>query len=846
MPYTMKNMPEAIKGLPEAAQKMWVAACNAALEQSPGDETKAFTAGWSAVKTKFQKGANDAWVAKADVSFDQVRDLIRTALYAKHPDSDIYLQEVYPAYVIYELASQYFKLPYSILEGNVQFGDNPIEVQNEWVEAKSQGAEDDEFFNTAMRLDLAKDPEGSSWDVTICKPGFTKNGWFIPDETLAQGAALFENVDVNLFELPQGATHLPDPLFDLKSLLVKNKVGWIDQVKHQAGEGLKGVLHFLDSAQWLGRNIMQAMKDGVAVYGLSYDCPVRAKKDMVDNKPVLKIIKFLSADSVDIVSRPAAGGQFNRAVASVPVQEKEKVMDKKQLWEMILKARPALLTGKELDKVTDEEMVSLARMAMDPEKKQPDDNLVTKEDLEKMRCGMDLKDKLSGSDLPEPAKERIRKTFEGRVFAPADLEGAIAGEKDYLAKMAVKPEDELVPARTIVVGIGTLEKAQMAMDRTFGLTKETMLSLARMERLDHRPFFGDVRSTQDYADFDQIPAFSGLRDMYEFFTGDPEVNGRFNRKRLPADLRASADINSATFSFVLGNTLGRRLVNQYRETDYGEDLLISVRKPVKDFRTQEAVLIGGFGDLDPVDPELADYVEIAPITDEESTYAILQWGNILTITRKIVINDDISTLLRAVNSLGRAARRTHANYVWKFFINNANCSDGTAWFTGAGLHVNLGAAALTQATALIAYQALAKMTEKDSGERLGMLDAPDVKPTLIYPVDLLATAEGIVNDDFYFSANDLTTKLRNSLKGKILGRMISRFTDANDWGLIMPNNVIDIVEMGYLNGRQEPEMFLADAPQAEQVFVADKIRHKVRLECAGAVIDYRGGYKAVV
>jgi hypothetical protein len=64
--------------------------------------------------------------------------------------------------------------------------------------------------------------------------------------------------------------------------------------------------------------------------------------------------------------------------------------------------------------------------------------------------------------------------------------------------------------------------------------------------------------------------------------------------------------------------------------------------------------------------------------------------------------------------------------------------------------------------------------------------------------------------------------------------------------MIMPPNVGDVVEMGYLNGREEPEMFVADSPQSEQVFVADKIRNKIRHEYAGAVIDFRTGYKAEV
>jgi hypothetical protein len=424
-----------------------------------------------------------------------------------------------------------------------------------------------------------------------------------------------------------------------------------------------------------------------------------------------------------------------------------------------------------------------------------------------------------------------------------ELDKAVADAKDLQAKLVPAPAPDSVSFESITGGLGTLERAQMAVDRMFGLTREKMLALAKMENLRHRPLFADLRSTQDYQDFDSVPAFESLREMYQFFTGDSKVDGIFNRKNLPADLRARMDITSATFTFILGNTMGRRLVSQYREWDYGEQWLISVRKPVNDFRLQEAVLVGGFADLATVDPEVADYQEIAAVTDEESTYTVLQKGNILSISRKTIINDEINVITRLVQNLARSARRTHAKYVWNFFVNNSNCTDGTAWFTAG--HGNLGAVALDIPHALIAYIALGKMTEKDSAERLGLM-APDIKPTIVCPVDCVQLATSVAQDEVYYTANDLTTKTHNPLLNKVNVVVCPLLTDTNDWGMLMPPDVVDIVEMGYLNGRQDPEMFLADMPQSEQVFVADKIRYKIRHEYAGAVIDYRSGYKNVV
>jgi len=802
MPYTIKDPPDWLKNLPAGAIKLGVAAFNAVYAEDE-DEDKARQAAWAAVKNKYEKGEDGTWRAKSDVSLD-------------------------------------------------------------------------EQFTMLLRLDQAQDPEGSAWEVTVCEPGFTKNGWYLPEEALEKGAPLFANADVNIYELPgKGATHVDESLFDIKSLLIKHKAAWLDGVQYAAGKGITAILHFVDSYKWLGKNLVEAAKQGARIYGLSYDTAVRAVKDTIEGKPVMKLLEFLAVDSVDIVSRPAAGGKFNRAVAGAPVHNEEVVMDKKQLWGMITGLRPDLLKDKEFEKIEEAELVEIARMAMTPAAPPAGDGgtgdggtappdpgeQATKEDLARFRCEMALDKALAASELPEHAQERIRAAFseeaEGarrvRIFTADELDKAVSAEKDYLAKTAEPAGDgEPVAGSGIRVGIGTLEKACMAVDRAFGLKKEDVEALARMETLDYQPFFRDrlgaagfvTRGVQDLGDYDQVPAFRGIREMYAFFTGDPEVTGYFNRKNLAPELRGRMDITSSTFTYVLGNTLGRRLVREYREPDYLERLLLSVRKPVKDFRLQEAVKVGGFPDLSTVDPEAADYEEIAAITDEEVTYTVAQKGNILSITRKTIINDDISIVGRVVSKLGRAARRTHGQYVWDIYIDNDTCTDGTAVFTSG--HANLGSSALSHATAYVAWAALAAMTEKDSGKYLGLLDGGQMV-NLIGPPAIMNLITRVEKEEFYYSSNDLTTKLPNPLLGLIKGHALSLLSaDANDWFMTVPPEVAELIEMGYLNGREEPEFFVADAPTSEQVFVADKIRHKIRHEYAGAPIDYVGAYKAAV
>jgi len=806
MPYTIKDPPDWLKDLPQGAIKIGVEAFNAVYAEDEDDD-KARQAAWNAIKQTYEQDEDGTWRARADELKESLRLMIR--------------------------------------------------------------------------MDAA-DPEGASWEVTICEAGFTKNGWYLPEDAVQESAALFERADVNIYELPnRGVTHVPDDIVVLKSYLVKNKVGWLETVRYVAGQGLKATLNFLDSARWLGKNLVEAAKKKMPIYGLSYDAVVTGKRVERDGRTVMELIKFLMVDSVDIVTRPAAGGAFNRAIASIARRDKEEVMNREELLKLIGEKRPELLKGKDLETITDEEITGLARMAMEPAAVPPDDSgqdgggtggtdmhpdhIATKDDLARFRSEMALDRALEKSDLPEAAQTRIRSAFsediEGttrvRIFAGEQLEKAIADEKDYLAKMSEErgsgDDEGGVPASQVSVGIGTFERACMAADRMFGLSKGDVETLSRMETLDHQPLIVDdlgaagyrIRSVQDLGDYEKVPAFRGIREMYAFFTGDPEVTGRFNRKALSPELRTRMDITSSTFTYVLGNTLGRRLVKEYKEPDYLENLIISVRKRVKDFRTQEAVKIGGFPDLATVNPEAADYEEIAAITDEEVTYSIVQRGNILSISRKTIINDDISIVTRAISKLGRAARRTHGQYVWDMYIDNDTCTDGTAVFTNGG-HGNLGSTALSHTTAYTAWAALAAMTEKDSGKYLGLLDG-NVVLNLVGPPAIKNLITRVEKEEFYYSTNDLTDKLPNPLLGLIKGHTLSLLSaDANDWYLFVPPDVAELIEVGYLNGREEPEMFVADMPTSEQVFVADKIRHKIRHEYAGAPIDYVGAYKAVV
>jgi len=347
-----------------------------------------------------------------------------------------------------------------------------------------------------------------------------------------------------------------------------------------------------------------------------------------------------------------------------------------------------------------------------------------------------------------------------------------------------------------------------------------------------------------------VARFQDFHEAYTSFTGDQSIiKGSFLPQNVSEGLRSCQDFTSSSFTYALQNALSMYLSKEYKRFPYREEALISDRRPTKDFRNVHSIQIGYFDELPDVDPESGDYVSIAPYGDTESEYAIGQKGTVIFVTRYHIINDSVGLVQGMVSRMARVARKTHAKYVWNFWINNATCPDGTAWFTSG--HGNLGSDAFDFSPLVTAITALANMTEPTpSAEKLG-LDLATFKWHLVIPIDLWDLAVKKNQARSYYTSNDLTTKTPNAcyrLFGDHNERIIACpfMTDTNDWGVVRDVEDVPMIEMSYLNGREEPEFIYEQGATEDHVFKGDKWGYKVRHEYGGDLADYRGGYKAIV
>ena len=211
------------------------------------------------------------------------------------------------------------------------------------------------------------------------------------------------------------------------------------------------------------------------------------------------------------------------------------------------------------------------------------------------------------------------------------------------------------------------------------------------------------------------------------------------------------------------------------------------------------------------------------------TYEPKKYERGVNFTWEMLINDDLGAFRNIGRELGLAATNTISDFVIGFIKNNPVIYDNVALFHAN--HGNLGALALSESTLSVAITAMREQTS-ESGNPLNI-----VPGYLVVPAELEFTAKKLVSSALVpgGSLNDI-----NVLQGIVEVLVEPLFTDANNWYLVAKPSSIPTIEMGFLGGRETPEILV------KEDFERDVVWYKGRIAFGGAVLDYRGFYGAIV
>jgi len=625
--------------------------------------------------------------------------------------------------------------------------------------------------------------------VRVLREGRSVNGNTYPQEALRRA------VKDKVFEGVRVFVKSDDEHLDGKGRSVNNLIGRLTEAVFVTGSPgeLQAVLEVLESAGNIGEKIREAVEKKLTdLFGLSIDADVV----FAQPKTARVVERFVRINSLDVIVEPSAGGGFISVQESIREESKPMLVD--QMIAAIQARNPALLEG--MDQTQEEKVLEAYNRAMYPAP--IDINTVVEGVKQQMEAKLALsmrvfeaKGLIQQSHLPDPAKERLAKQFDGqRDFTIDQVREAITSEADYLAKVS--------PTHVQGLGGQHISGGESQAEKTAQMWDDFFSSKA-----------GCIQS---------------VRECYIQTTGDRGLTGKV---REAVRLREAVDTSS--FDQVLGDAVTRRLLADYAKPKGRYNIWRNLAKvvPVNDFRTQHRTRMGGYGNLSSVSEGDA-YQPMTSPTDEEATYAVTKRGGTEEVTLEAIANDDVGAIRQIPIRLSNAAQRTLAQFVLDFIRTNPTLYDLTAWFHAD--HGNLGSTALSAATLAAARLAVLKMTEAGSSERLGI---PPVN--LWVPFDLEETAF-----DLFRKTTNNDADFVEAMQMKVIP--VWYWTDANDWAVSCDPDEIPFLEVGFFGGREEPELFTQDSPTSGSLFTHDKITYKLRHIYGGAVTNYRGAYKAVV
>ena len=750
------------------------------------------------------------------------------------------------------------------------------------------------------------DKEGKKWKVLVIQTGLSKNGNLYTQEVLQNSAKKFNNVKVFAYEFSgKYFEHLPENL-ELDKGYIKNLVGDLNDCRfEEIDENTSGIVADLNVYNDFYRKLFKNMYDEgkMDVVGFSAVMEAEVEPEYYQNKQINDVKQIYNVKSVDVVSSPAAGGRILNIIES----QRRKEVEKEKIIKNIEALAPELLEGKNIESIEENELIDLLAEAVEksleskkknnpedkkkeheteeskegvpeeililnkikellktkntdeamkmiddfikvktkgygypspsygyPEPKESlDDIKKTMEELNSFKTMYYLERYLNESNLPEPVKEKIRKMFEGKTSTEEEIKKVIDMEKESLTK--------IVESLGVPYGFTGQDKTKVILDEYDKKQRAVDLMIGYKPNESEKSLYQGIKP------------YTGLREAYVDITKDYEVS--FSPKHfLKLSESFPGGFVSTNFPQILGDAINKRLMKEYPMATLDLWRKFCSVVPVKDFNPQKIIRWGALGMLNKV-TEANNYNEYTIGTgslEEYATYSPDTKGVVISITRQMILSDNLKFVERIPTMITRAATRTINQFAFDLLlcyggtspaINGATIYD-TNHLYDATNHRNLLTDALTYDSLLTAMKKM-KLQYVDTMDSSSEVDYIGISPEyLIVPPELEPTALTLLNSDRIPGSVDNDV---NILKGK-LEVIVSPYLrgDSDNWYVVADPNETDTIEIGFVQGKETPEVIVQDNPLMGYVFNADKISYKVRYEFGGCVADYRAFIGSIV
>lgn len=280
------------------------------------------------------------------------------------------------------------------------------------------------------------------------------------------------------------------------------------------------------------------------------------------------------------------------------------------------------------------------------------------------------------------------------------------------------------------------------------------------------------------------------------------------------------------FPAIVANVANKRLRQAYEAADRTFTAFCT-QVTANDFKPLNSVQLSDLAALQALN-ENGEFHRTA-LSDNKETYSLATYGNIVALTRKVIINDDVQAFTRVPFLMGMAAARLESDTIWNVIINNGNMADGNALFSAA--HSNL---VTTNALAVAGMITARATMRKQTGPKGTILN---LVPKYVI---VSAAQEGVVSpivNPQNLAATDTTKDVPSFLRTMIPivePRLDAASNGTTTWYLVADPSQISTIEYAYLAGQQG--VFI----ETRQGFDVDGVEIKARMDFGAAPVEFRG------
>jgi hypothetical protein len=277
---------------------------------------------------------------------------------------------------------------------------------------------------------------------------------------------------------------------------------------------------------------------------------------------------------------------------------------------------------------------------------------------------------------------------------------------------------------------------------------------------------------------------------------------------------------------------------------------------VTDFKPINFVRLTEMDDLLPVG-EGGTYIDSQVDEIIGANLTVNTFGRLFSLTRKALINDDLNQLRDRPAAMGRAVVRSIARDVVGSLESNGTSYDGIATFDAQ--HGNLITDAFSEQGLANGITKMRVQTDPN-GLRLAL------RPRLaVLPAELELVARRVLNSTVVplsgsTSGSTDVAKVNHQFGGtNVLAGIVDYtveeyLTDSTDWYLFADPQEAPVLAVGFLNGKETPDIFLKDPGMRNVLGTSDpynmefdeityKVRHDWGVLCG---LDFRGSVKSAV